>query len=242
MNAIFKSVISRPLILLFGIGVLTQVACKKDEVQVAPPVVVADQSFSQNFENMSSLTTQGWVLKNLSDMAGNTPAQGWSIQPETSNGAKPYEGNGLFYDSYLAGTDLNGNISDWLISPKLFLQNGDKISFYTLSHGSVGYGSNGSYGDRLQLRLNTFNTSDSIGTKSTDVGHFTMPLLDINPLYKVTSPGDYPSVWTKYEATVTGLNQPDSGRFAIRYFVELNGGANGDELAIDKLQFTSAAH
>ena len=117
------------------------------------------------------------------------------------------------------------------------MQNGDKISFYTLSNGSVD-----GYGDRLQLRLNTFNTSDSIGATSTAVGHFTTPLLDINPLYKVSPPGDYPSVWTKYEATITGLNQPDSGRFAIRYFVELNGGNNGDELAIDKLQFTTATH
>lgn len=214
-------------------------SCKKDDDKPAPPPPEpTDQSFSTSFESMGELTSQGWVLKNLSD----DPGQGWSVETSTGNGEPPYDGDHLLYDSYLAANDVGGNISDWLISPKLYFQNGDKISFYTLSHGSVGYGPSGSYADRLQLRLNIFNTSDSIGEASIDVGNFTMPLLDINPVYKVSPPGDYPSTWTKYEATIQGLNQPDSGRFAIRYFVELNGGANGDELAVDKLEFISANH
>ena len=248
MHTIYKFLanISFVVVLVPAISILS---CHKKDNPVAPPVVVSDQSFMQNFETMSNLTSQGWVIRNLSDTLpfdasdnSGGPGSGWSVESETSNGEAPQQGSGLFYDSYLAATDFYGNISDWLISPKLLFQNGDKISFYTLSHGSVGYGADGSYGDRLQLRLNVFNTSDSIGTKSTDVGGFTMPLLDINPLYKVAGPGDYPSTWTKYEATISGLNQPDSGRFAIRYFVELNGGANGDELAIDNLQFTTAGH
>jgi hypothetical protein len=217
---------------------LLQLSCKKDDNPVPKPPEPTDQSFSTSFESMNELSNQGWVFNNLSDGGGD----GWSTQPSTSNGEPPFDGSKLFYDSYLAGSDVSGNISDWAISPKLYFQNGDKISFYTLSHGSVGYGANGSYGDRLQLRLNLFNTSDSIGELSTDVGNFTSPLLDINPLYKVSPPGDYPSTWTKYEATITGLNQPDSGRFALRYFVELNGGANGDEIAVDKLDFISAKH
>ena len=241
---------SRALILATSAMLLVQVfSCKKDSTPAPAPPVVTDQSFAQNFNSMDSVLSQGWVLRNLSDTipydttdGSGGPGQGWSVESETSNGEVPYEGSGLLYDSYLAATDFDGNISDWLISPKLYLQNGDKISFYTLSHGSVGYGANGSYGDRLQLRLNVFNTSDSIGTTSTDVGNFTKPLLDINPLYKVSPPGDYPSTWTKYEATITGLNQPDSGRFAIRYFVEVKGGANGDEIAVDNLEFKSAGH
>lgn len=241
---------ARPIILASFAMLLVQVfSCKKDSTPPPPPPVVTDQSFTQGFESMSDLVSQGWVLRNISDTlpydpsdGSGGPGLGWSVESETSNGEAPYEGSGLLYDSYQAGTDYSGNISDWLISPKLYLQNGDKISFYTLSHGSVGYGADGSYGDRLQVRLNVFNTSDSIGTSSSAVGHFTMPLLDINPLYKVSPPGDYPSTWTKYEATVSGLNQPDSGRFAIRYFVELNGGANGDEIAVDKLEFKSAGH
>lgn len=218
-----------------------QVSCKKDDTPAPKPPEPTDQSFSTSFESMSELTQLGFTFQNLSDETGD----GWSVQPSTSNGEVPFDGNSLLYDSYAATADpasSTGIISDWMISPKIYFQNGDKISFYTLSHGSVGYGANGSYGDRLQLRLNTFNTSDSIGESSTDVGNFTTPLIDINPLYKVTAPGDYPSTWTKYEATISGLNQPDSGRFALRYFVELNGGANGDEIAVDKLEFTSVNH
>ena len=246
MNIIHQLKFGQVLIGVFsGCALLLQVSCKKDSTPPPTPPVVTDQSFTQEFNDMGNLLSQGWVLRNLSDTVpvdtvngGGGPGIGWSIQSEAlMSGETPYEGSDLLYGSYQAATDFDGNISDWLISPKLFLQNGDKISFYTLSSGSVD-----GYGDRLQLRLNVFNTSDSIGATSTDVGHFTIPLLDINPLYKIQPPGDYPSTWTKYEATITGLNQPDSGRFALRYFVEVNGGFNGDEIAVDKLEFKSAGH
>ncbi|MEP6682954.1 MAG: choice-of-anchor J domain-containing protein [Parafilimonas sp.] len=214
-------------------------ACKKDNsTPVKPPPTPTDQSFSTSFESMSELTTLGFEFKNFSDDTGD----GWSIQSSTLGGSTAYDGTNFLYDSYAASAGFSGIISDWLISPKLYFQNGDKISFYTLSSGS-----NDGYADRLQLRLNTFNTSDSIADPSsaeasTAVGNFTTPLLDINALYKVSPPGDYPTTWTKYEATISGLNQPDSGRFALRYFVELNGGANGDEMGVDKLEFTSVNH
>ncbi len=226
--------------IIFGTAVicLLQISCKKDNTNPAPkPPEPTDQSFSTSFESMDSLTSQGWVFTNLSD----DPGEEWSIESVTPfGGQSAFDGSKFLFSNYAATNDpgsSSGIISNWAISPKLYFQNGDKISFYTLSNGS-----NDGYGDRLQLRLNTFNTSDSIGESSSDVGNFTTPLIDINPLYKISPPDDYPTTWTKYEATITGLNEPDSGRFAIRYFVQLNGGANGDELAIDKLEFTSANH
>ena len=223
--------------IILGVTLLCflQVACSKDDDNPAPkPPEPTDQSFSTSFESMDELTSQGWIFRNLSDEAG----EGWSIQSSTPFGGETaYDGNNLLFNNYAASNGFSGIISDWLISPKIYFQNGDKISFYTLSNGS-----NDGYADRLQLRLNVFNTSDSIGEFSDEVGNFTSPLLDINATYKVSPPGDYPTTWTKYEATITGLNQPDSGRFALRYFVELNGGANGDEIAVDKLEFTSVNH
>lgn len=219
-------------------------SCSKDDDPIpAPPPVVTNQSFVQSFESMGAAQAQGWKFINLSDDANGE----WNIDTETPNGFTPFDSTHLLYSDYTAsGADLGNNpsatISNWAISPKLFLQNGDKISFYTVSHGSIGYGANGSYGDRLQLRLNIFDGSDSIGIAATDIGNFTKPLVDVNPLYKVEGPGDYPTTWTKYEATITGLNQPDSGRFALRYFVELNGGFNGDEVAIDKVEFKTAGY
>lgn len=225
----------RKLIFEVAFICLLYVSCSKDDNKpTPPPPEPTDQSFSTSFESMDELNSLGFIFRNLSDDAGD----GWSLQTSTQFGGQtPYDGAMLLFDNYAASNGFDGIISDWLISPKIYFQNGDKISFYTLSNGS-----NDGYGDRLQLRLNLFNTSDSIGELSTDVGNFTSPLLDINPVYKISPPGDYPTTWTQYEATITGLNQPDSGRFALRYFVELNGGSNGDEIAVDKLEFTSANH
>ncbi|MET0393602.1 MAG: choice-of-anchor J domain-containing protein, partial [Chitinophagaceae bacterium] len=211
--------------LIYGLAVLAVFqSCKKDDDPVPAPEPVPDQSFTQGFNTTAEAVNQGWIFKNRSDEA----ATGWRVRAKTIFYEDvPFEGAGLLYSNYEASGGFDGNISDWAISPARIIQNGDKISFYALSSGS-----HDGYADRLQLRLNTFNTSDSIGENSTDVGNFTKPLVDINPVYKVTGPGDFPTVWTKYEATVTGLNKPDSGRFALRYFVEILGGANGDELAV----------
>jgi len=231
--------ISFKYIALFGSAVVILAAsCKKDEPAPPPPIVVPDQSFTQSFESLDAAIAQGWKFQNLSDDADLD----WTVAPATPNGEVPFDGDNLLYADYTSSSTASGNISNWAISPRLLVQNGDKISFYAVSHGSIGYGAGGSYGDRLQLRLNTFNGSDSIGTASTDIGNFTTPLVDVNPLYKTTGPGDFPTVWTKYEATIQGLNSPDSARFAIRYFVELHGGVNGDELAIDKVEFKTAGH
>lgn len=231
------SIFKRTILLGLAGFSLLQVACKKDSTPAPEPVVVGDQSFSQSFESKAAAQQQGWIFTNLSDDANAT--KGWAVRPDTDNGLTAYDGTNLLFNNYEASTGFDGIISDWAISPKIYFQNGDTIRFYTASHGSLGYGASGKYGDRLQLRLNTFNTSAEIGSASTDVGGFTTPLIDINPLYKTTSPGDYPTTWTKYQAVISGLNQPDSGRFAIRYFVELHGGANGDEIAVDKVEFRS---
>jgi len=218
---------------LYGIvtGMLLQ-SCGKDDKPVAPPAKVTDQSFSQSFESIAAAQAQGWVFRNLSDNTGDpwTAENGTSYEP-------PFDGTNVLYSNYLASNDVEGNISNWAISPKRIFQNGDKISFYTLSSGTLD-----GYADRLQLRLNIINTSDSIGTKSSDIGYFTKPLLDINYQYSLDPTTGYPTAWTKYEATIVGLNKPDSGRFALRYYLELNGGSNGDELAVDKLVYTSASH
>lgn len=233
MNA---SILRKAFYGMAAVVILLQ-SCDDKEDTPPPPTPITGQSFTQSFDDMAAAQTQGWVFKNLSDDTGD----GWRVQSSTDfYGDPPFEGSGLLYSNYQASLGATGNISDWAISPPRIFQNGDKISFYTLSSGS-----NDGFGDRLQLRLNLFNSSDSISaasseTSSSDVGGFLKPLIDVNPTYKITGPGDYPTTWTKYEATITGLNKPDSGRFAIRYFVEINGGANGDEVAVDKVEFKSA--
>lgn len=222
-------------------------SCDKDDDKEPTPEPIADQSFSQSFDSQAAATTQGWVFKNLSDDADG----GWAVATRGyTDNYSPFSGAGLLVADYTAsGSDLadfpDATISNWAISPKLMLQNGDKISFYARSHGDVGYfdpvaGEQVYFPDRIQLRLSTLTDSDSIGTGPTDLGGFTTSLIDINPLF-TTAPG-FPSTWTKFEATVSGLNKPVSGRFAIRYFVPLDGGAHGDEVVIDQVEYKSVGH
>ena len=80
-----------------------------------------------------------------------------------------------------------------------------------------------------------------------------MLLVDVNPNYikfsynKYTSPDPvvrdsmryaYPPQWTKYEATIAGLEKPTPGRFAFRYFIE-NGGysGKGTSVGIDSVAY-----
>src|SRR5205085_1632503 len=90
--------------------------------------------------------------------------------------------------------------------------------------------------DRLQVRLSTNGGSVNVGITPTDVGDFTVLMLDINPTY---TPTGYPSAWTQFTVTVSGLGSPTTGRLAFRYFVE-NGGPSGTHstyIGIDTFQF-----
>src|SRR5438874_1470113 len=90
--------------------------------------------------------------------------------------------------------------------------------------------------DRLQVRRSINGGSVNVGTTPTDVGDFTVLMLDINPTYTTTG---YPSAWTQFTVTVSGLASPTIGRLAFRYFVE-NGGPNGTNstyIGIDTFQF-----
>jgi len=87
------------------------------------------------------------------------------------------------------------------------------------------------------VRMSLNGDSANVGATATSVGDFTNLLLDINPTY--TTAG-YPTNWTQYTVTISGLSSPMMGRLAFRYFVE-NGGSGGtrsnyigiDNLSID---------
>jgi len=132
--------------------------------------------------------------------------------------------------SYIAANFNNtgdtGTISNWLMTPVVTIQTGAEITFWTrTATGSINP-------DRLQIRASTAGSSTNIGTSSTDVGDFTLMLLDINPNYQQ---GGYPDDWASFTATVTGVPTAMTGRFAFRYFVEDAGltGANSDYIGID---------
>jgi hypothetical protein len=94
--------------------------------------------------------------------------------------------------------------------------------------------------DRLQVRISTNGTSTNVGTTAYDVGDFTVLMLDINPNLTTV---DYPTVWTHFTVTVSGVAAPTTGRMALRYFVPDGGTSflNGDYIGIDHVTLSCTA-
>jgi hypothetical protein len=227
-------------------------SCKDDSYLLAKPAV-ADQSFSEEFDTASAALARGWHFINRSEPIGpNVWQQGGGIPPwfpaYSSHGS--YVGFiGADYTSTSGGATT---ISNWLVSPSVILQNGDKIVFYTralVSENPFTAGDSTDWANRLQVLINPYNDYLTVGDGD-EVGDFTTTLVDINSNYEeyhttpaLSSPRAYPAQWTRFEATVFGLSAPVRGRFAFRYFVEGGGNAGrGNGVAIDKVSFTSVNH
>jgi len=182
------------------------------------------QSFSENFD---TVLPTGWSSQNNS-MTGSTSWFAGNTNVFASQAGQP--------SSYIATNFQNttgaNTISNWLFSPVRVFRNGDTIKFYTRTV------SVGGFPDRLQLRLSLVGNSVRVGSTATSVGDFTTLLLDINPSYSTTG---FPTVWTQYTATISGLAAEAEGRVAFRYFVENGGplGVNSDYIGIDSFQYTS---
>ena len=188
------------------------------------------QAIMEDFADVPSLfTTGGWAQQNRSQPLGaSTWSQcgGTGIPPAQAGAATSCI---LVNFNSTTGT---GTISNWLFAPVRTMNNGDTYSFYTRTP-------NNNFPDRLQVRLSTSGASTDVGTTATSVGVFTTLLLDIDPTYL----GTYPTTWTQFTVTVSGLAGPTSGRLAFRYFVE-NGGPDGDNsniIGIDTFKYTPNA-
>lgn len=223
-------------------------SCVNDSY-LADPKPIPDQSFTEEFDTVASAMNRGWKLKNVSDSVGGGVWQQGGGFPAWF---PAYSGNtsnvGFVGADYTSTVAQAATISNWLISPVLTIQNGDKIIFYSRAlQYDDGAGDSTDYSNRLQVRINTDNEGLNVGA-GFDPGDFTTSLLDINPFYAASSvlapdPTAYPSRWTRFEATVFGLNGPKQGRFAFRYFVE-GGGSNGfgSGVGIDYVSYKSVKH
>lgn len=192
----------------------------------------AQTLFYEGFDDVSGLSSAGWVLMNHSEPLGPTS---WA-QADGTLGAVAYSGDTLSYaQSAYTATDPNGTgtISDWMISPAVTMQDGDVIRLFTLSYNSS------TFPDRIEVRISTNGGSD-IGTASGDVGDFTTLVFSVNPNLDTTS---YPSVasgdtWEEFMGTVSGLGAPTSCRVAVRYYVPDAGGlgSNSSTVGVDDLE------
>ncbi|MER3464224.1 MAG: hypothetical protein C4329_07205 [Chitinophagaceae bacterium] len=214
-------------------------------------------SFVEEFNNVSDLTSKGWAFVNNSNPIGQS---GWRQGRYEAQAGPNYKFPDPFigFPAYSAETSPNdfvscdvsavnysGNISAWLISPKLSMSNGDTISFYTRAVDDTNYPVY--VKDRMQVRGNFTDGTANVGTSSTSVGSFTVVLLDINPTYVRNDPSGYPRGWTKKTIIVSGIPGTGSitnGRFAFRY-MGTNCGVDGGSananyagvVGVDQLKF-----
>jgi hypothetical protein len=188
------------------------------------------QAITENFDNITLLAGNGWSLQNISTPVGTT---NWFQGTNVAAGG-PFDSYNGVANSYIGAnynnTGNTGTISNWLMMPNRTLRNGDVITFYSRKV------SPDSYADRLEVRMSTNGASTNAGTNATTVGDFTTLLLSINPSLVL---GVYPTVWTQYTITISGLSAPTSGRVAFRYFVTGAGasGVNSDYIGIDAFNY-----
>ncbi len=180
-------------------------------------------NFSEDFENVPALfSTGGWVNINKSDFQGTNPTWG-----QGSTAVFPGQTGGYAAANFNATTGAS-TISLWMLTPQMTFLNNDTITFYTRT-------TTGQFPDRLELRLSLAGASTNVGATSTSVGDFTTLLLTVNP--NLTTTG-YPTTFTQYTVTISGLSGPTTGRLGFRYFVTNGGpsGANSDYIGVDTLR------
>lgn len=192
------------------------------------------QGYTENFDNITTLTASGWYQQNNSTPIGTNP--NW-IQGVNVAGGGPFDAFNGAANSYICANFNSvagaNTISNWLVTPNRTYKNGDVFTFYTRRPNPMPT----EYPDRLEVRLSTNGASTNVGTGATGVGDFTTLLLSVNPTL-VT--GVYPVVWTQFTVTISGLPAPTSGRIAFRYFVTNGGpsGLNSDYIGIDNVVYT----
>lgn len=207
--------LSAGLALLLGFGT----ACER---------ATASTLLSEGFDNINTLSAAGWNIQNNSSPLGSTSYfQGNSAEVFSSQAGPANAYIGANFNN----TGSVGTISDWLLTPELTLKNGDVFSFYTRTAVPV-------YPDRLEVRLSLEGSSTDVGSTASSVGDFTTVLQVVNP--NLTNDG-YPTSWTQYTLTLSGLSETYTGRFAFRYFVTNGGslGSNSNYIGIDTVLFTA---
>ena len=164
----------------------------------------------------------GWTSVNAS-IAGPGTNPNWTIR---NDGAvfPAFAGTTYAFANFNATIGAN-DISLWLMSPQVTIANGATISFYTRTVGAP------AFPDRLELSFNT--------TGSLLPADFTNVLLTVNPALTVAG---YPTSWTLFTATVSGVPTPVTGRYAFHYNPTNGGpaGANSDYIGIDDITYVPA--
>jgi hypothetical protein len=194
--------------------------------------VAAQANIVEGFDDISTLTSSGWSLQNLSNPIGST---GWFQGNQStffSQAGSPDAYIGAnFNNTAPTLTGAPSTISNWLILPTDVLGAGGTLSFYTRVVNATS-----PFPDRLEVRSSTSGSSTNVGSTETSVGDFTNLLLTVNPSLTTTG---YPGTWTQFTINLTGVQT--QGRLAFRYFVTNAGptGSNSDYIGIDTVNYAA---
>lgn len=192
-----------------------------NRILVTAAIVGATSSaFAQLTENFDVVPMAGWNLVNLSAPVGTVA--NWfqgndTVFPAQSGAPTSYMGANF---NMVAGTGL---INAWAMTPEITLQNGAIWSFWTRTVDAP------AFPDRLHLKMST-------NGGSTNVADFTTTLVSVNNGLTTTG---YPSVWTEFSGSISGLGGPVQGRLAFHYDVPNGGpsGSNSDYIGIDTFDY-----
>jgi hypothetical protein len=185
---------------------------------------------NQGFTSTFNPAANGWIVQNNSVPTGTTT---W-LQGSSNIFTAQVGGQSDYYAcSYTSQGSTSGGISNFLITPTLSLANGATFKFATRTVATP------SFPDRMQVLMSQGTGTGAIGSGTAAVGTFNTLCFDINPSLTTTG---YPTGWTVYTYTVTGISGVQPGRFAFRYFVSDGGpnGSNSDFIGIDEVVFTTA--
>ena len=186
------------------------------------------QTFLEGFDDIGTLSD--WFFQNNSSLPNQNWHQGNPVNFDAYEGATT-SFIGVGYQSSSSSTPVS--LSNWILSQSRTFNNGDIITFYTRSMDVTPV-----FPDRLEVRLSEDGNNTNVGFAPEDVGSFTTVLLSINP--NLTTTG-YPSSWTQYTITLSGLSGPTNGRLGFRYFVTGGGpgGSNSNYIGIDSFTYFS---
>lgn len=175
---------------------------------------------TEGFDNITTLATSGWVIKNESSPVGSTSwFQGSDPAVPSQQGA-----SNSYIGANYNSTSGAGTISTWLITPEFAFDGEISVSFFSRDIDD-------SFADRLEVWLSTSGAS-------TNTSNFDTKILSINE--SLTSSG-YPSSWTEFLETLDGTG--GTARLGFRYYVTDGGssGSNSNYIGLDTFSLTATS-
>jgi hypothetical protein len=266
------------IVLSLHVIAIGMTACTKDDPASLIPPPLPDQSFVEEFDTVASAWHRGWIPLNNSNPKGShiwIQASG----PQTTQSGLPivmplfpaFSSRGSYAGYVVCDAEVTSGgasvASNWLISPPVWMKNGDKIIFYTRCalYGAAGAAQD--YGNNLEICINRKNDGTNVGESLdprsagfnyyADRGDFEL-IHSINPpKYNAANdwfdyatatddpanfdPKAFPANWTKFEITLTGFVKPVKGRFGFRYYtLDAGSTGNGSAVGIDSVAFVSS--